>query len=190
MNGISISFKFRVKNNKWLPIIFARMNATLKTVLLTVLTLSLFALALVELSGVSRTALFNKWEENEVKPKVTTEEAKERDAQVKAMPKTQLEVDQKHHVFGTIKEGEKVEHTYKVKNTGSNPLMISSVVVSCGCTASDFTKERIPPGGEGWVTLVFNSAGKEGLVKKNAHIMANIDEVNFPISFEAQVQKK
>ena len=37
------------------------MNPTLKTVLLTVLTLSLFAIALVELSGVSRTALINRF---------------------------------------------------------------------------------------------------------------------------------
>ena len=37
------------------------MNTQLKSVLLTVATLSLFVIALIELSGVSSTALFNKY---------------------------------------------------------------------------------------------------------------------------------
>ena len=41
------------------------MNQQLKTVLLTVLTLSVFVIALVELSGVSKTALINKFDGEE-----------------------------------------------------------------------------------------------------------------------------
>jgi hypothetical protein len=43
--------------------------------------------------------------------------------------------------FGKIKKGDVVEHIYEVTNTGKNPLIISSVQPTCGCTVPDFTKD-------------------------------------------------
>lgn len=169
------------------------MNATLKTILLTVLTLSLFAIALVELSGVSQTALFNKLgakAEEKQEVKLTPDDKAKRDEEVKAMPKTTMEVPNTKFDFGKMKEGEKVRHNWTVKNTGNNPLMISNVQTSCGCTAPSFPKEPILPGAEAIITLEFNSAGKEGLVNKNALIVANTDDSPFSIGFTAEVEKK
>ncbi len=167
------------------------MNSSLKTILLTVLTLSLFAIALVELSGVSRTALFNKlgMEENHV-VQMSKEDQAKRDSEVKKMPKTTLEVAETKFDFGHVIAGTKVRHTWKVKNIGSNPLVISNVQTSCGCTAPFYPKEPILPGTIGEVTLEFNSAGKEGQVLKNALIMGNADNAPFSIGFVAQVDKK
>lgn len=162
------------------------MNSTLKTVLLTVLTLSVFTVAILELSGVTNysiSTLFSKGNPN----KMSREEQDKRDAEIKKMDKTTMEVPDTKFNFGTIKEGEKVRHTWKVKNTGTTPLMISNVVTSCGCTAPFFSKDPLEPGDIGEVTLEFNSAGKEGHVTKNAHILANIENSPFPISFEADV---
>jgi hypothetical protein len=89
-----------------------------------------------------------------------------------------------------MKDGDKARHTWKIKNTGTNPLMIANVQTSCGCTAPFFDKEPILPGSEGEVTLEFNSAGKEGHVQKNALIIANTDDSPFSIGFEAEVEKK
>jgi len=169
------------------------MNATLKTILLTVLTLSLFAIALVELSGVSQTALFNKFgisAEEKQEVKLTPDDKAKRDEEVKAMPKTTMEIPNTKFDFGKVKEGEKVRHNWTVKNTGSNPLMISNVQTSCGCTAPSFPKEPILPGAEAIITLEFNSAGKEGLVNKNALIVANTEDSPFSIGFAAEVEKK
>lgn len=169
------------------------MNATLKTILLTVLTLSLFAIALVELSGVSQTALFNKLganAEDKQEVKLTPDDKAKRDEEVKSMPKTTMEVPNTKFDFRKMKEGEKVRHNWTVKNTGNNPLMISNVQTSCGCTAPSFPKEPILPGSEAIITLEFNSAGKEGLVNKNALIIANTDDSPFSIGFTAEVEKK
>ncbi len=167
------------------------MNATLKTILLTVLTLSVLAIALVELSGVSQHALINKFKNEEhVQPALSADDQAKRDEQVKTMPKTTMEVPDTKFDFGKIKEGDKVRHTWIIKNTGSNPLLISNVQTSCGCTAPFFNKEPLMPGKQGEITLEFNSAGKAGVVQKNALIMANTDDSPFSIGFEAQVDKK
>jgi hypothetical protein len=168
------------------------MNTTLKTVLLTVLTLSVFAIALVELSGVSQTAIINKYGDKDPshKIKLSDNDQAKRDEQVKNMPKTTMEVPETKFVFGKMKEGDKVRHTWKIKNTGSLPLMIANVQTSCGCTAPFFPKEPILPGTEGEITLEFNSAGKGGHVQKNALIIANTDNSPFSIGFEAEVEKK
>ena len=166
-----------------------RMNPTIKTVLLTILTLSVFALALVELSGVSSTAILNKYgskaQAREVK--LSADDQSKRDEDVKKMPKTSMDIPDTKFNFGKIKEGEKVRHTWHVKNIGKEPLMIANVQTSCGCTAPFFPKEPILPGKEGEITLEFNSAGKDGHVMKNALVMANADNAPFSIGFEADV---
>jgi len=76
--------------------------------------------------------------------------------------------------FGTIKSGEKPSMTFKFKNTGNKPLYIISVRPGCGCTTSDYSKEAILPGGEGWVTGSYNSSGAHsGMVEKSILVVAN-----------------
>ena len=163
------------------------MNATLKTILLTVLTLSAFTIAMIELTGVSTTAFINKLNGNSAGIVPNKAEDEQRDAEVKAMPKTSFDFPESKHDFGTIHEGDKVRWSYKFKNTGDKPLMISNVVVSCGCTAPFYSKAPIAPGIDGEITLEFNSAGKEGKVVKNALVNANVDNSPYSIGVVAEV---
>ncbi len=163
------------------------MNQQLKTVLLTVGSLSLFVIALVELSGVSKTALINKFgEEDEHQHAVSTGPSKE----IKDMPKTTVQFDDTKFSFGTITEGEKVTHAYKFKNTGSNPLVISNAVASCGCTVPSYPKEPIAPGGEGEIVVEFNSAGRKGHQQKNVLVYSNAQMEAMSIGFDAEVKEK
>jgi hypothetical protein len=167
------------------------MNATLKTILLTVLTLSAFTIAMIELTGVSTTAFFNKLNGNSPEATIPNKaEVDKKEALVNAMPKTSFEFIDTKHDFGTIHDGDKVRWSYKFKNTGDKPLMISNVIVSCGCTAPFYSKEPIMPGIEGEITLEFNSAGKEGNVTKNALVKANVDNSPYSIGFIANVLPK
>ena len=76
--------------------------------------------------------------------------------------------------FGDIVQGEKVEHTFKFTNTGSAPLVITNVQVTCGCTVpKGWARDPIPPGAESEITLAFNSAGKFGRVRKVVTIVSN-----------------
>src|SRR5690606_2047567 len=73
-----------------------------------------------------------------------------------------LEVADDSYDFGTVKEGEKIEHEFRFTNTGSSPLIISNVQASCGCTTPEYSKNPIAPGDQGLVKVVFNSAGQLG----------------------------
>lgn len=167
------------------------MNPQVKTILLTILTLSVFAIALVELSGVSSNALFNKYGIGEGGSHVHQDEAKvaQREEQIKDMPKTSIIFDETKHDFGTITEGEKVKHAFHFKNTGTNPLLISRAVASCGCTIPSYPKEPIPPGGEGDIVVEFNSKNRPGQQRKNVMIYSNAQEEKMSIGFTVEVQK-
>ncbi len=81
--------------------------------------------------------------------------------------------------FGDIKEGEIKKHTFKFKNTGNDILVLFDIRTTCGCTATEWTRQPIPPGESGEVTITFNSKGKSGIQNKVITIISN-----------AQVQQK
>jgi hypothetical protein len=61
------------------------------------------------------------------------------------------------HDYGNINEAAgKKEAIFNFTNTGDSVLVITRVQPSCGCTASDYTKSPVPPGGKGFVTAVFD----------------------------------
>lgn len=103
------------------------------------------------------------------------------------MPKTTIKWDKDSHDFGKITEGEKVSHRFTFKNTGSNPLLMTMVKPSCGCTASNWSKEEIAPGGEGFVDLEFNSAGKSGVQRKNVTVYLNAEPIMQYLTFMGEV---
>jgi hypothetical protein len=92
--------------------------------------------------------------------------------------------------FGSIQEGEIVKHTYKFRNTGNQPLLISEVRVTCGCTSPDWTKTPVLPGQYGFVTAQFNSTGKPGQNQKVVTVVSNSVTGNTQISFIADVAPK
>ncbi|WP_338793628.1 DUF1573 domain-containing protein [Bernardetia sp. Wsw4-3y2] len=99
-----------------------------------------------------------------------------------------IEFEETVHDFGNIKEGEVVEHIFKFKNVGETPLILTGVQPSCGCTASDFTKDPVAPGEEGTISLSFNSSGKVGAQNKTATVKANIEGGQTTISFKGNVE--
>ena len=92
--------------------------------------------------------------------------------------------------FGTITEGERVEHTFKFKNTGNADLVISSAKASCGCTIPSPPKEPIAPGESSEIKVEFNSAGKSDMVTKDITILANTNPVKTMLQIKVFVKKK
>ncbi|HEX8349593.1 MAG TPA: DUF1573 domain-containing protein [Hymenobacter sp.] len=115
-----------------------------------------------------------------------TAAVKPANATVKAAgPQIQFETDK--FDFGTIKQGDIVDHTFKFKNVGTQPLVISNIGVSCGCTTPDWTKEPVMPGKTGTVTAKFNSAGKMGVQNKVLTIESNSAAGNSMVSLVGTV---
>lgn len=166
------------------------MNQQLKAILLTVLTLSLFIIALVELSGVSRTALFNKLgiEDSHSHAVMPKSEQENREEKAAAMPKTEISFQETNFDFGTIQEGEVVTHSFKFRNTGASPLLIANTIASCGCTTPSFSKDPVLPGGEGEITVRFDSKGRKGMNRKNVIVVSNAQQDKMSIGFTAQVE--
>ena len=81
--------------------------------------------------------------------------------------------DENRYEFGTVKQGDLVKHTFTFRNTGSEPLVISNVAASCGCTTPEYTKEPVMPGKTGKITAVFNTAGKMGQQNKTMTVNSN-----------------
>src|SRR5437868_252451 len=69
--------------------------------------------------------------------------------------------------FGEIIAGEKVEHTFRFSNTGTEPLVITNVQVTCGCTTpKGWPRDPIAPGKKAELVVQFNSTGKIGRQNK------------------------
>jgi len=105
-------------------------------------------------------------------------------------PLPKIEFETTDHDFGTINEGDVVEYSYAFKNTGEAPLIIQDAKGSCGCTASDWTKEPIPAGGTGFVRAKFDSNGKHNLQNKTVTVVANTWPKQTVVRFKAMVTPK
>jgi hypothetical protein len=75
--------------------------------------------------------------------------------------------------FGNVTDGDKVEYSYRFRNTGNKPLIIASAVASCGCTVPEKPEEPIKPGEVGFLKVVFNSKGRVGEVHKTITVTSN-----------------
>ncbi|SEN85311.1 Protein of unknown function [Flavobacterium sp. CF108] len=66
---------------------------------------------------------------------------------------------------GEIPQGTPKAIVYEFKNTGKTAVVITQVQGSCGCTATDYTKEPILPGKSAKVTATYNAANKGAFTK-------------------------
>ena len=111
------------------------------------------------------------------------------EAQAPTGPTTTMTFEQTDFDFGTVKEGEKVKHTYKFKNTGSEPLIISSAKGSCGCTVPKWPSEPIAPGATGQIDVEFDSKGKPGKQTKRVTVNANTVPAQTFLNISGNVEK-
>ncbi len=100
-----------------------------------------------------------------------------------------LVLEEQEFDFGTLEEGEKVEHIFKFTNTSNNPLTISNARGSCGCTVPEWPKEPIAPGEKGEIKVKFDSKGKKGVQSKTVTLTANTIPGNTTLTIKSDVIK-
>ena len=100
----------------------------------------------------------------------------------------QIEFSEVKYDFGTIKQGDVVDHVFKFKNTGTQPLVISNIGVSCGCTTPEWTKDPVMPGKTGTISAKFNSTGKMGMQNKVLTVESNSAAGNAMVSLVGEVK--
>lgn len=77
------------------------------------------------------------------------------------------------HDFGKIPQNKPVTVEMKFKNVGKQPLIISAVEPTCGCTVAKYTQTPIKKGQQGSIILTYNAASigqfnKATTIKSNA----------------------
>lgn len=84
-----------------------------------------------------------------------------------------IEFDHSTHNYDTIVQGSDGLCTFTFRNTGSEPLIITSASSSCGCTTPEYAKKPVMPGKTGEVKVKYStetlgSFRKTIVVKSNA----------------------
>jgi hypothetical protein len=82
--------------------------------------------------------------------------------------------DKNTYDFGDIFQGEKVERVFRFTNSGTEPLVITNVEVTCGCTTpKGWPRDPVNPGGRGEITVQFDSSHKIGRQNKVSTVVSN-----------------
>ena len=88
--------------------------------------------------------------------------------------------------FGKIQKDVPVSYEFEFTNTGTDPLIISTVQASCGCTVTDYSKEPIPAGEKGFVKATYNAV-KLGVFSKTVTINANTEDAVVQLTIKGEV---
>jgi len=100
-------------------------------------------------------------------------------------------IDSTNQQLSKVTEGQVVDISWRFKNTGDKPLIISSVSAGCGCTASDPPKEPVAPGEEGVIRAKFDSKNQVGHPTKSVTVQANTKESGVHnLTFSIEVTKE
>jgi len=92
--------------------------------------------------------------------------------------------------FGNVLEGDVVEYTFKFKNVGAMPLIISKATATCGCTVPEWPKDPIPAGKEGVISVKFNTTNRTNRQIKEVSITANTNPAVSKLKISGMVTPK
>lgn len=78
--------------------------------------------------------------------------------------------------FGEVNEQDgRISHNFKFYNAGDQPIQLSGVKASCGCTTPNWTREEVMPGDSGLITATYNPRNRPGRFKKSLRLSHNGD---------------
>lgn len=87
--------------------------------------------------------------------------------------KAEFKFNEEKHDFGKIPQGTPVTTVFEFTNVGKEPLILTEVRPTCGCTIADYTKTPVKVGEKGTIKITYNAAAaapfnKTIVVKSNA----------------------
>lgn len=72
--------------------------------------------------------------------------------------KAEFKFTEEKHDFGKIPQGKPVSIDFEFTNVGVEPLILTNVQPTCGCTIADFTKTPVLKGAKGVIKITYNAA--------------------------------
>lgn len=91
--------------------------------------------------------------------------------------------------FPKAEGGDVLNFSYPFTNSGTAPLVIDNIKVSCSCTKPTWPKKPIMPGQRDSITVEFNTKTVWGWQEKEMRIYSNVGENYTSIYFKGNVKK-
>ena len=101
----------------------------------------------------------------------------------------EIKFEGSEHDYGTITQGANGDCVFKFKNTGNEPLIISDVRKSCGCTTPTWSKEPILPGQSGVINVGYNT-NNIGQFSKTITVLSNATNATVTLTIKGNVVAK
>ena len=103
----------------------------------------------------------------------------------------ELKFNEQNHDFGAIKEVDgPAEFQFDFTNTSPEPLMITNVRASCGCTTPAWTKEPVMPGSTGFIKAVYDPRNRPGPFHKTLTVTTNGKQNTIILRIQGKVEPK
>jgi hypothetical protein len=92
--------------------------------------------------------------------------------------------------IGKVRQGEIIQYDAWLRNSGTQPLVITSVDTSCGCTSVEYEKQPIKPDAKGRLSFRFDSRGQmSGRQVKYIDIHTSASKNPYTIMVNAEVEE-
>ncbi len=72
--------------------------------------------------------------------------------------KAEFKFVEEKHDFGKVPQGKPVTTDFVYTNIGVEPLILTEVKPTCGCTIADYTKTPVKKGEKGSIKITYNAA--------------------------------
>lgn len=96
--------------------------------------------------------------------------------------------DHMQHDYGKIPQNVPAEAVFTLTNTSEEPLVITKVKGSCGCTATAHSDDPVMPGESTTITATYN-AKKVGAFTKRVSVTTNLSEKPVVLNIKGTVEK-
>ncbi|OAD46075.1 DUF1573 domain-containing protein [Polaribacter atrinae] len=101
-----------------------------------------------------------------------------------------ISLDKTIYDFGTVNEGDLVETSFVVTNSGKTDLVITNAQGSCGCTVPTWPKGPIKPGDTGEIKVKFNTNGRPNRQQKTVTLTTNTEAGRQVLTIKGSVTPK
>lgn len=91
--------------------------------------------------------------------------------------------------YGTVAKGSDGVRVFEFTNVGNEPLVISDVKSTCGCTVPEKPEGPIGPGEKGQIKVKYDTKNKVGPIRKNITVYSNADEPVKLLKIKGEVLK-
>lgn len=71
--------------------------------------------------------------------------------------KAEFKFNEEKHDFGKIPQGVPATTVFEFTNIGKEPLILTDVKPTCGCTIADYTKTPVKSGEKGIIKITYNA---------------------------------